>query len=329
MPRRARVEYAGAIYHVMDRGDRQETIYRSNEDRVLFLRTLGEACGRTGWRVHSYVLMGNHYHLLLETPEPNLCAGMRWMQGVYTIRHNARHRLRGHLFQGRYKAVLVEGGDETYFGTVSDYIHLNPARAGMLGEEGMLADYTWSSFPGLIGDPRKRPEWLFGDWVLGRRGEKDNARGRRSYREALEKRAAEEQDGGGCGEGVLKKLRRGWCFGSEEFRQRTLELVAGKATKLSGEILAAHNEQEAERLMAAGLAAVGLRAEELAKTPKSDPRKIAVAAVVKGRTIVGNEWIARRLHMGAAGRVSRYCSEAGGRREVVRLIKVITSKSKG
>ena len=328
MPRRARVEYAGAIYHVMDRGDRQETIYRSEQDRVLFLRTLGEACGRTGWRVHSYVLMGNHYHLLLETPEPNLCAGMRWMQGVYTIRHNARHRLRGHLFQGRYKAVLVEGGDETYFGTVSDYIHLNPARAGMLGEEGMLADYRWSSFPGLTGDRRKRPEWLCADWVLGRRGEKDNARGRRSYREAMEKRVAEEQGGGGE-EGMLKKLRRGWCFGSEEFRQRTLELVVGQATKLSGEILAAHNEQEAERLMAAGLDAVGLRAEELAKTPKSDPRKIAVAAVVKGRTIVGNEWIARRLHMGAAGRVSRYCSQAGGQREVVRLVKVIASKGKG
>jgi len=329
MPRRARVEYAGAIYHVMDRGDRQELIYRSEEDRLLFLRTLGEACGRTGWRVHSYVLMGNHYHLLLETPEPNLCAGMRWLQGVYTIRHNARHKVRGHLFQGRYKAVLVEGGDETYFRTVSDYIHLNPARAGMLGEGQMLADYGWSSFPGLIGDPRKRPGWLCAEWVLGQWGEKDDARGRHSYREALEKRASEKQDGGTSDEGMLKKLRRGWCFGSEEFRQRMIGMAAGAARRPSGEILAAHNEQEAERLMAAGLESVGLRVEDLATMRKGDPRKIAVAAVVKRRTIMGNEWIARGLHMGAAGRVSRYCSEAGSRADVEGWIQAILAKGKG
>ena len=328
MARRVRIEYAGAIYHVMDRGDRQELIYRSEEDRLLFLRTLGEACERTGWRVHSYVLMGNHYHLLMETPEPNLCAGMRWLQGVYTIRHNARHRLRGHLFQGRYKAVLVEGGDDTYFGTVSDYIHLNPVRAGMLGQGRMLADYRWSSFPGLIGDPRKRPAWLRAEWVLGRWGEKDNARGRLSYREAMEKRAAEERDGESSDEGMLRKLRQGWCFGSEEFRQRMAELAAGSERKVSGEVQASHNELEAERLVGVGLESVGLRVEELAQTRKGDARKIAVAAVVKRRTMVGNEWIARRLHMGAAGRVSRYCSEAASRPEVERWVKVIEAKGK-
>ena len=320
MPRRARVEYAGAIYHVMDRGNRQERIYRTETDYLLFLRTLGEACERTGWRVHSYVLMGNHYHLLLETPEANLCAGMRWLQGVYTIRHNVRHGLRGHLFQGRYKAVLVDGGDDAYFRTVSDYIHLNPVRAGMLGEGGVLSDYRWSSFPQLAGDPRKRPAWLEAEWVLGRWGEMDNTRGRRSYRKALEKRAAGERGDGATDQEMLKTLRRGWCFGSEGFRQRLLGLVAGAARKPVREILAAHNEQEAERLIAAGLEAVGLSVEDLAKTAKGDPRKIAVATMVKRRTIVGNEWIAHRLHMGAAGRVSRYCSEAAGRREVARLM---------
>jgi hypothetical protein len=232
------------------------------------------------------------------------------------------------LFQGRYKAVLVEGGDDSYFGTVSDYIHLNPARARMLGEERMLVDYPWSSFPALVGDPRKRPGWLCGDWVLGRWGGKDNARGRRAYREALERRAAEEQDAGASNQGMLKALRRGWCFGSEEFRQRTLELMASGAKKPSGAIRAAHNEQEAERLVAAGLEAVGLAVGDLAQAAKSDPRKIAVAAVVKSRTIVGNEWIARRLSMGAAGRVSRYCSEAALRPEVQRLMNQITSKGK-
>jgi len=132
MPRKARIEYEGAIYHVMDRGDRLEAIYRDERDREIFLKTLGEVCERCGWKVHAYALMGNHYHLLLETPEANLSRGMRLLQGIYTIRHNARHRLRGHLFQGRYKAILVDGEDATYFRTVGDYIHLNPVRAGLL-----------------------------------------------------------------------------------------------------------------------------------------------------------------------------------------------------
>lgn len=323
MPRRARVEYAGAIYHVMDRGNRQELIYRTEADRLLFLKTLGEACERTGWRVHSYVLMDNHYHLLLETPEPNLCAGMRWLQGVYTIRHNARHKLRGHLFQGRYKAVLVDDGDNTYFRTVSDYIHLNPVRAEMLGEGEMLSGYRWSSFPELVGNPQKRPPWLEAESVLGIWGEKDNLRGRHSYRAGLEKRAFEEHKGEVMDGAMLKMLRRGWCFGSEGFRQQMLERVAGSVKKPVREILAAHHEQEAERLIVVGLEAVGLRGEHLTATAKSDPRKIAVAATVKRRTIVGNEWLARRLHMGAAGRVSRYCTEATSRAEIARLMQKI------
>lgn len=103
------MEYGGGVYHVMDCGNRLEAIDEDDQDREMFLHTLGQACKRTGWRVHSYVWLGNHHHLLLETPEPNLCAGMKWMQGTCTIRHNARHKLRGHLFQGRYKAIIVEG----------------------------------------------------------------------------------------------------------------------------------------------------------------------------------------------------------------------------
>jgi len=158
MPRKPRVEYAGAVYHVMDRGDRLKTVFREGGDRELFLKTPGQACERTGWRVHSYVLMGNHYHMLLETPEPNLSTGMQWLQSTYTIRHHVKHRLRGHLFQGRYKAIPVDGEDGTYFRTVSDYIRLNPARAGLARER--LLDYRWSSFPALVGTPRKRPRWI-------------------------------------------------------------------------------------------------------------------------------------------------------------------------
>ena len=92
MPRKPRVEYAGAVYHVMCRGNGGQSIYLDDADRRIYLTTLGEACERCGWRVHAFVMMGNHYHLLLETPEPNLVAGMKWLQGTYTQRFNARHR---------------------------------------------------------------------------------------------------------------------------------------------------------------------------------------------------------------------------------------------
>ena len=93
MPRSIRIEFPGAFYHVMARGNRREPIYADDEDRRYFLKTLGEACAMTGWRVHAWALMGNHYHLVIETPEPNLVAGMQWLQNTYTRRFNVRHRL--------------------------------------------------------------------------------------------------------------------------------------------------------------------------------------------------------------------------------------------
>jgi REP-associated tyrosine transposase len=108
MARKARVEFAGAVYHVLDRGDRRKPIFRDDTDRPRFLATLGEACGRRGWRIHALALMSNHYHLLLETPEANLVRGMRWFQTTWIVRFNRRHGLSGHLFQGRYKAVVVD-----------------------------------------------------------------------------------------------------------------------------------------------------------------------------------------------------------------------------
>jgi REP element-mobilizing transposase RayT len=104
MPRKLRLEYEGAIYHVMSRGDRREPIFNDDADRKRFLETLGESCGKTDWRVHALCLMSNHFHLVVETPKANLVAGMKWFMGTYTSRFNRRHKLFGHLFSGRYKA---------------------------------------------------------------------------------------------------------------------------------------------------------------------------------------------------------------------------------
>ena len=146
MPRKPSIEFDGAVYHVMSRGNRQEEIFRDDTDRVLFLETLTEVCARTGWIVHAYVLMDNHYHILPETPEPNLVVGMKWFQGTYTQRFNARNREWGHLFQGRYKALLVENGSNAYFPIFSSYIHLNPARAGMFN----LKKIALAILPGVV-----------------------------------------------------------------------------------------------------------------------------------------------------------------------------------
>jgi putative transposase len=113
----------------MNRGDRGESIFKEVQDRERFIATLGEACVKTGWQVPALCLMPNHFHLVVETPQPNLVAGMKWLLGTDTSRLNRRHKLFGPLFSGRYKALVVEGSGDGYLKTVSDYVHLNPARA--------------------------------------------------------------------------------------------------------------------------------------------------------------------------------------------------------
>src|SRR5882724_2201219 len=146
----------------MARGNRREAIFRTDQDWQMFLQTLGEACTMTGWKVHAWVLMSNHYHLVIETPEANLVAGMQWLQNAYTRRFNVRHRQWGRLFGDRYKSVLVEGTGY-YYETLLDYVHLNPVRAGLIGARRgeSILDYAWSSVGGGHAlPPTRRPAWL-------------------------------------------------------------------------------------------------------------------------------------------------------------------------
>src|SRR5580704_7319029 len=170
MARKLRVEYPGAIYHVMNRGDRREAIFLDDEDRKKFISTLGEACEKTGWQVHALCLMGNHFHLVVETPQGNLVAGMKWFLGTYTGRFNRRHKLFGHLFSGRYKALIVDGSGDGYLRTVCDYVHLNPVRAKLLKREQRLEAFGWSSYPGYLRPAGRRPAWLRVSRLLGEHG---------------------------------------------------------------------------------------------------------------------------------------------------------------
>ena len=182
MPRKPRIQYAGAVYHVMNRGDRGRKIYRDKQDYEGFVAGMQEACRRTGWRVHAHVMLPNHFHWLLETPEANLVEGMKWFLGAYSQRFNARHGQHGHVFQGRYKAVVIQADSGGYFETVSTYIHLNPARAGLLAKrDSGLGAYKWSSLPHYLASPRKRPDWLTVDRVLGNLDLRDGPRCRKEY----------------------------------------------------------------------------------------------------------------------------------------------------
>src|SRR6185503_11407990 len=157
MPRPLRIEYGGAIYHAMSRGNRRERIFKDRKDYVEFLATLEEACGKTGWQVHAWCLMSNHFHLVIETPQANLVAGMKWLLGVYTKRFNIRHKLCGHLFAGRYKALPVDGSGNGYLRTVCDYVHLNPVRAKLLEPQAKLETFAWSSYSHYLKPGKERP----------------------------------------------------------------------------------------------------------------------------------------------------------------------------
>ena len=154
MARPIRIQYPGAVYHVMARGNHGQVVFGDDTDRKLLLGTLGEACEKTGWRIHAYVLMGNHYHLLVETPEPNLVAGMKWLQGTYTQRYNGRHRFFGHLFQGRYKAVVVDGRqDENYFQVVSTLYPLESGTGGLDSDWGAAAEAVSVEQLSVVSEP--------------------------------------------------------------------------------------------------------------------------------------------------------------------------------
>ena len=319
MARGIRVEYPGAFYHVMARGNRRERIFRDDGDRRFFCQTLGEACERTGWRVHAWVLMSNHYHLMVETPEGNLVAGMKWLQNTYTRRFNNRHRLWGRLFGDRYKAVLNEGASAYYYCSLMDYIHLNPVRVGLvrIGEGQSVRDYPWSSVAaGYAVGGTKRARWLAVSEGLAMAQCVDTATGRRRFVAHLDDRAREE---GIRGAGVIapehdgrrSHLRHGWYWGSQAFAERMLKLAEKTLTTRRNRTYRsaggsrAHDQREAERLVKEGLAAAGLKESALGALPGSHVCKAALAQLLLERTVARQSWIAERLGMRSAANVSQ------------------------
>lgn len=179
MARSLRVEYPGAFYHVMHHGNAGLDIFKSERDREKFIEYFEKSVDRYELKIHTYCLMGNHYHALIETPHPNLSQAIKWINASYAMYFNRKRRRTGHLFQGRFKAILVDADE--YLKHLSRYIHLNPMRAKMIEH---LKDYQWSSYPAFSGYA-KAPEWLETKWLLSLFGNNPN-RAKKMYRQFVE-----------------------------------------------------------------------------------------------------------------------------------------------
>jgi putative transposase len=219
MSRPLRLEFAGAVYHVTSRGDRQEDIYVDDIDRTQWLATLAHCCERFNWSVHAWCQMSNHYHVVIETHLANLSAGMRQLNGVYTQTHNRRHQRVGHVFQGRYKAIVVDR--DSYLLKLLRYVVLNPVRAGMVKR---VEQWPWSSHHAMLGSAAT-PTWHNCNWALSHFGSQ-RTRQRQRYAEFVQQGLSQTT--------IWEQLKGQMFLGTDAFveaMQRQLEADAKNAQR--------------------------------------------------------------------------------------------------
>jgi REP element-mobilizing transposase RayT len=283
MARPLRLEHPGALWHVTSRGNERRTIFRDDADRSLFLAVLAEVVELFAWRLHAYVLMGNHYHLLLETPDPNLSRGMHRINAVYSQWFNRRHERAGHLLQGRFKAILVE--KERHLLELVRYVVLNPVRASLVSEAG---DWPWSNYLATAG-LRRAPAWLETEWTIGQFGGGNGAR--TAYREFVAAGSLSLTQ-------PWKNITGQLFLGGETFRKQMLAKV--EACGVSREVPRRQrlpSEPALPDLVQASARVLGVDAAEIAKQRRS-PLRLAVAYLARHDTLT------KLSDLGAALRVS-------------------------
>jgi len=303
MPRKHRLEYPGAIYHIINRGNYRRPIFETDKTKKAFECCLFEACEKSAWVLHTFIVMGNHYHLTLETPQGNLIAGMHWLQGTFANRFNRFRKEHGHLFQGRYKAILVDHGKP--LGETCDYHHLNPVLAKILPFE-RLAEYRFSSYWYLL-HSRDRPAFLRVQTALECAGGlPDTPQGRADYAARLELQAEKWILNPGDAKREQRRLCSGWAFGPDDFKAALV-----KEYQLAGDIRAWENpgvhqirELRWEAALVQGLQILGREKEEVAHGRKSAPWKLALAAWLKARTQATNRWLSVKLNLGVPTSIS-------------------------
>ncbi len=298
------MESEAGVYHVLNRGNYRTDIFRSDKAKAAFLTCLGEACEKTGWEVHAWCLMSNHYHLALSTPNANLVDGMRWLQGTFSTRFNRMRRETGHLFQGRYKSLVVdpEGG----LGPLCHYIHLNPVRA-KLCPVSELSEYRWTSLPWLMA-AKRRPGWYQPQPALAHAGAlADTPAGRRKYLAYLGWLAEDEAE---RKKQRFTEMSKGWIIGTSDFAKTMIkenqELV-GRGRRMAAATQATREALWEEDLTFL-LAKLRRTPADLVQASKSADWKRALAATLKARTTATNRWLGETLNMGGLHEVSRQAS---------------------
>lgn len=311
---------------MINRGNYRAWIFEDEGARRAFEATLFEACERAGWVLHAFCIMGNHFHLALETPDGNLTTGMRWLQSVFATRFNRFRKERGHLFQGRFKSVIVE--DMERLGWVCHYIHLNPVRA-RLCVAADLKQHRWSSF-WFLKNPRERPRFLNLDTCLAAAGKlRDDTVGRAKYAQYLRWLAEDRPTQKVM---AFDAMSSGWVLGSGEFRK---ELAAEMNAPSRGVRLSQAEVREVQDARWSGrlercMKSLRKNSDDARDDPKSANWKIAIAAYMKSHGLCTNRWLAERLNMGVEFSVSRYVSEAqsGVRAEAARLVRELIANAK-
>jgi len=292
MPRRRRIQYEGALYHVINRGNYRLPVFGSPGAARAFETTLAEASEMHQWRIHAHVVMRNHFHLALETPRPNLAAGMHWLESTFATRFNRFRSEHGHVFQGRYQSLLIE--DPAALFRVINYIHLNPVAAGLV-EPRAVADFRWSSLRRLARGPR--PSWLVAEVPLQQLGLRDTPTDWETYRRYLETLAGdpEEQE-----HQEFDQLSSGWAIGTIGWKRALardyahLQLDVGLSAGGVREL----NEARWSDALANALRDSGRTESDLEPTPQPAPWKIEVAATLRREAAAPFGWIARRLKIG-------------------------------
>jgi putative transposase len=320
--RKLRIETAGGYYHVLNRGNYRSDIFAEVGAKEAFLKCLAEVCAKTGWRIHAWCIMSNHYHLALETPAPNLVEGMQWLQATFAARFNRFRQERGHVFQGRYKALAVEPGGP--LGALCHYIHLNPVRAAISTLD-TLSDWLWCSYRELM-QPRHRSTWFDPRGALAGPGElADSPYGRRSYRDYLQWLSAQDPEQKRLG---FDHMSKGWALGSKAFKS---DLLTDEKTQLAATASGDSESREARELLwTVELARMKARLPKTiqANATKSADWKVALAAKMKEQTTASNSWLAEQLEMGSPFSVSRLATECRKGRRAAAVFLCLLAKRK-
>lgn len=304
MPRKQRIEYPGAVYHIISRGNYRKDLFSDEKTAEAFERTIFEAAVKCGWKLYAYAIMGNHYHLAIETPEPNMVEGMRWLQSTFATRFNRFHNERGHVFQGRYKSLLINE-DRPLLGLI-DYIHLNPVRAKLCAVD-ELKGYARSSYPKYF--KRKVSPPLDRTTLLQLAELPDTLGGMRKYAERL--KLVDERDPKQR-EALAKHYCRGWFLGSPKAKKEfAKELAESNPTvDWEGVDLKELNESRWERIVQVEMRRLKKKESDIAKERKAADWKVGIAKRLRRETTAKNPWIAKRLEMGHPSYVSNLINKA-------------------